>query len=278
MNIQGNELYAVLHSLNEAIVIIDETGMIKFFNRSAESIFGYLAHDILGENIKVIMPGDIAAKHDDYLNTYIKTGVARIMGLEGREFEAVRRNGSLLPIELCVNEIFLDGQRHFIGSIRDITLRKQLIKDYEKTSNRLESAQRIASLGNWEWNIKTGDLWWSNEIYSIFGISRGKFEATYDGFLKAVYPEDRDKVVAAVNDSVETKSKYAIQHRVLRPNGEVRLVQETGEITVDENNEPAFMLGTVQDITERTDLEMQLQQSQKLEVVGQLTGGISHDL
>jgi len=121
----------------------------------------------------------------------------------------------------------------------------------------LAEAQRIARLGNWDWNIATNELSWSDEIYRIFGLDSREFGATYDSFLAAVHPEDRDAVQEAVDRALYEKAPYSIEHRVVRPDGDIRFVRETAEVTFD-GDKPIRMIGTVQDITERREAQLEL--------------------
>lgn len=114
----------------------------------------------------------------------------------------------------------------------------------------LNDAQRIAHLGNWEWDIASGALFWSDEIYRIFGYEPDEFASTYDAFVEAIHPDDQELVTNAVGKALEDKSSYHIEHRVVRPDGQERFVKEMGELKLDENGEPKTMSGTVLDITE----------------------------
>lgn len=114
----------------------------------------------------------------------------------------------------------------------------------------LSEAQHIAHLGNWEWDIVQGTLAWSDEIYRIFGVTPQSFDATYDAFLACVHEADRQAVIDAVRQALERREEYAIDHRVVRPDGAVRVVHERGEVYFDEAGQPRRMLGTVQDVTE----------------------------
>ncbi len=146
----------------------------------------------------------------------------------------------------------------------------------EKTVTELAKAQRIAHLGNWEWNVVTNEVRWSDEIYRIIGLEPQEFEATFEAFLATVHPDDRPTVEAAVYKALNEKKPYAIDHRIVLRSGEVRFVHEQAEVTFDAGK-AIRMSGTVQDITERKRAEAQLQQAQKMEVIGNLTGGIAHD-
>lgn len=116
---------------------------------------------------------------------------------------------------------------------------------------RLANAQRIAHLGNWDWDIVGNDLHWSDEIYNIFGISKALFGASYEAFLGSVHPDDRDMVDTAVRDALGLGRPYSIDHRIVLPSGEVRMVHEQAEVIRDSSGNPIAMSGTVQDITER---------------------------
>ena len=124
---------------------------------------------------------------------------------------------------------------------------------------RSEQAQQVAGLGYWDWNISTGTLEWSDEIYRIFAIDPKKFDASYEAFLNAVHPEDRDKVTRAVTKSLEEDTPYSIDHRIVQPDGNIRTVHEQGAIDRDTAGNPTHMLGTVLDITEQKRAEKALQ-------------------
>jgi len=137
--------------------------------------------------------------------------------------------------------------------------RSTTMQELAESRTSLAKAQRIAHLGSWDWDIQGGGLSWSNEIYRIFGLNPQAFGATYEAFLNAVYPDDRDSVIEAVNRAVYEKAPYSIEHRVRRPDGEIRHVHEQGEVSYDPAGEPLSMSGTVLDITERKHIEAKVQ-------------------
>ena len=114
---------------------------------------------------------------------------------------------------------------------------------------RLKRAQALAQMGCWEWNIPTGELLWSDEIFNLFGLPVDAFGASYSAFLERVHPEDRALVEEAVRRAVEEGADYAIDHRIVRPDGEVRFVHEDGEVERDSMGAPVRMRGIVQDVT-----------------------------
>ena len=160
---------------------------------------------------------------------------------------------------------------------RDVTKRRQAEDALQKAKESLEinvqnrtaellakeaslaEAQRIAHLGNWDWNIHTNELFWSDEVYRVFGFRPQEFAATNDFFLKCVHPDDRKRVNEAVNRVLEKPdADYNIDHRVILPDGSERIVHERGEIILDPEGRPVRMIGTVHDITERKKLEREI--------------------
>ncbi len=142
-----------------------------------------------------------------------------------------------------------------MGVAEDITERKRAEEALLQTQKGLSEAQRIARLGNWDWDIRTNKLSWSDEIYRIFGLMPPEFGATYDAFLGSVHPEDREFVKKSVNEALYEGKNYDIDHRILLPDGSVRMVHEQAEVTFDDKGKPVRMIGTVQDITERKHVE-----------------------
>ena len=125
-------------------------------------------------------------------------------------------------------------------------------------SHSLNRAQSIAHLGNWEWDIKKGTLWWSDEIYRIFGLKPQAFQATYEAFLEYVHEDDREMLQEAVNLALTDNIPYHCMHRIVWLDGTVHYVLEEGFVERDENQNPIKMMGTVHDITERKKSEILL--------------------
>ncbi len=150
---------------------------------------------------------------------------------------------------------YRDADGNIIGVIGfsvDITERKKTEEDLRESERRLNRSQEIAHLGSWELDLKSNQLTWSDEVYRIFGLKPQQFGATYEAFLKAVHPEDREAVDTAYSISIrEGKNGYAIEHRVVRPDGEVRTVQEKCTNIRDKSGKIVRSIGMVQDITER---------------------------
>jgi PAS domain S-box-containing protein len=144
------------------------------------------------------------------------------------------------------------------ASIGTALSRKKAIKTLELSEQRYLLAQRAANIGSWDWDIKTGELTWSEKIEPMFGFKKGGFKGTYEAFLDCIHPDDREFVVKSVDDCVKHKKRYAIEHRIVWPNGNIRWVLERGDVIRDKNDNPQRMLGVVQDITNKKEMEEEL--------------------
>ncbi len=204
--------------------------------------------------------------------------------------QALASNGIVLPRDIAFKSIFLNSpktffqqyQQHIIYFVYGLIIllligvlffnwylyrSRRMIKKREeslaKISKSLNKAQTIAHLGNWEWDMETNDLWWSDEIYRIFGLMPQQFQPTYDGFFERVHPDDRERVQTALNDALANNTSYHVVHRVLRLDGTVLYVLEEGEIQNDDSGTPNKMSGTVYDITEQKNGQIRLEASEK---------------
>ena len=131
------ELGAVVDHVLDGIITIDEGGCIESFNAACVSIFGYRPDEVLGQNIKMLMPEPYHGEHDGYLHNYVATGRGTIIGTPGREAVARRKDGTVFPIEVSVSAFTLDGVRHFSGILRDITRTKQAEENRQRLLDRL---------------------------------------------------------------------------------------------------------------------------------------------
>lgn len=122
--------------------------------------------------------------------------------------------------------------------------------DFEKLANHFDRAQRMSNTGSWEWDIVTGDIIWSPQIFRIFGLSPNSFDPTYPAFLERVHPDDRTIVEHGVERAIDGVETYDVDHRILLPDGSVRIVHEQGEVEYAPDGRALRMLGAVADVTD----------------------------
>lgn len=151
-----------------------------------------------------------------------------------------------------------------IGTITDITERKESEETFRALANSLEEAQRIAQMGSWDLTIPTGELKWSAEVYRIFELDPHQFAATYENFLNTIHPDDRESVNLAYTRSLERQSDYEIVHRLLMSDGRIKWVRERCVSDFDEEGNALRSRGTVQDITDSYLKDLAIQASRDL--------------
>ncbi len=252
-----------MESAVDGILVIDADGIIQDFNPAAEKLFGYSANEAIGRNIRFLMPEPYRSQHDRYIKNHLTTGEKKIIGI-GREVTGLRKDGTIFPMDLAVSKMVIDGKIYFTGIMHDIKHLKHTELALRQSEERLKRSQEFANIGTWDWNIRTGELYWSEMIGPLFGYPTGTLETTYENFLNAVHPEDCQAVVDAVNDCIEKGTEYNIEHRVIWPDGTVHWMLEQGDVIRGENGVPQHMLGVVQDITQRKRAEEELERQKTL--------------
>ncbi|OIO71064.1 MAG: hypothetical protein COW19_00360 [Zetaproteobacteria bacterium CG12_big_fil_rev_8_21_14_0_65_55_1124] len=281
-----NRLRAVLETVQAGIVIIDpEAHRIVDVNPFAARMFGAPKESIIGaECHKFICPAERNQCPITDLDQTIDHSERAMLTATGERREIIK----------TVTKIQMGGRPHLLESFIDSTERKQsagkiqnlnqaleekvrqLLETREKLEQHrahleqevarqtagLTEAQRIAHLGNWEWDITNDTLSWSDEIYRIFGLEPQQFDANYEAFLSAVHPEDRQLLEDSLREALARQPTYSIEHRILQPDGTLRHVHEQAEVIRGKDGQPISMLGTVLDITERKQAEQALHDSE----------------
>ena len=139
-------LRSILATIPDAMIIIDEKGVILSFSAAAEKMFGYAEDEVVGENVSMLMPSPDRERHDGYLQNYLGTGVRKIIGI-GRVTTARHRDGNTFPIELSVGEAWVDGRRVFTGFIHDITQRQSAELRFHELQSELAHVGRLSEMG-----------------------------------------------------------------------------------------------------------------------------------
>ena len=233
------------------VSIADVSGRIIFANRKFSEISGYPLSGLIGQNHRLLKSGVHPASFYQEMWKAIAGGKVWQGEICNR-----KKDGGLYWVESTIVPLLdANGRPYQFISVRtDITQVKQ-------DEERLRNSQIYANIGTWDWDIQTGGLYWSERIAPLFGYPAGKLETTYDNFLKAIHPDDRQSVIDAVGACVEHGVSYNIEHRCVWPDGTVRWLLESGDVVRDVQGKPLHMLGVVQDITSRKHAEIALTES-----------------
>jgi two-component system, LuxR family, sensor kinase FixL len=139
-------LTSILDTVPDAMIVIDERGLMQSFSSAAERLFGYKSSEVIGKNIKILMPSPYRENHDGYIERYLRTGERRIIGI-GRVVVGERRDGSTFPMELAVGEMRSSNQRFFTGFIRDLTERQHTEARLQELQSELVHISRLTAMG-----------------------------------------------------------------------------------------------------------------------------------
>ncbi|MFO7866151.1 MAG: PAS domain S-box protein [Candidatus Aminicenantes bacterium] len=242
---------AIFHRTGTAKCLFSEDGVIQLANSQFIKLTGFNLSQLKGKKKWM----DFVFKEDrPKLESIIKLSQSKKSYLPWKEeFRMVDTCGTLKFLIGTFSMIPETGEHTL--SLADITGLKLVQEKFKESEKRLATAQRMARLGNWEWDIKSDRLAWSNEIYRIMEKNRENFSPSFQSFLEAVHPDDRGAVRRAVRNSFLKKAPYSIEHRIQTPGGKEKTLHERGDVIRDERGKPVRMVGTVQDITRRSQME-----------------------
>src|SRR4051794_6444069 len=178
------------------------------------------------------------------------------------EKEYLRKDGTRIPVLVGVTRLE-EAESLVLAFILDLSEFKRTEQELSQIKERLANAQRIAHLGNWDWVVADQQLFWSDEIYRIFGLLKGRDFPTGDKFLESVPAEDRAWVVRVHEEALKSGKPLEHEYRIRRCDGEMRWVREKAEIISNERGERVRISGTIQDITERKHAMEALQESER---------------
>ena len=244
---KSEKLYRMLvETMNDSLGIIDEEGIVTYVNDRLCSLLGYSRQELFDRPLTDFLD----PANQDLMNKQIN---ARRKGKhKSYEITWIRKDGVKVPTIISPQPIY-DSTGSFKGSfgvITDISEIKLSEEKLIKSEASLADAQRIAHLGNWKWDIANNEVFWSDEIYRIFGLVPHEFDPTYESILDCVHPEDRERVDRAVNDALNGEKRFSFDHRIVLPDGSECIIHTVGEVSIDKNEKPVQMIGTAQDITE----------------------------
>lgn len=150
--------------------------------------------------------------------------------------------------------------RSVAGVALDVTTRALGLRRLHQSERSLAHAQRIARIGNWEFDLRTGELHWSDQIFDIFGLTRSEFAGDISAFFSRVHPDDQQRLLDAQTRVLRGETPLDIRHRIVLPDGSVRIVHESGELERDADGQPRVLRGVVHDVTERHLADVRIEQ------------------
>lgn len=278
----GDQLSALLNAAADAMVLIDERGVVTRFNAAAERVFGYAAGDIVGHNVSMLMPQPYRREHDSYLERYQSTGDPHVMGV-GREVVAQRKDGSTFPIDLAIGEFRTSTGRGYVGIMRDISERKRYEEQLRQSNEELRLIFERAPTAIMITDLD-GHIFNANRACSeLFGYS---VEALSDTLhLDLVHPEDRRIALEHFGQLRSSGGSCQYEIRYLKADGSVMHALHYAAAATDAAGQPLMLVGEVIDRSalyqatrEAEDLRARLAHVGRIGTLGEMVSGIAHEV
>ena len=250
------EFKAIVDYSADAIISKTLDGKIVSWNRGAEKVFGYKAEEVIGKSNSLLIPPRLIQQELEKRDIIAKGEVIE-------HFETVRlhRDGRLMDISATFSPI-LDGKGKVVGYaniVRDITQKKQAERQHRETEERLTLATIHNGVGIWDWNIETLEMVWDDSMFALYHLNPEDFSGGVDTWEKCLHPDDKERCNLEIEAALADKMPFDTEFRVLWPNGQTRYIKAVAKVFRDEHGQALRMLGTNIDITERKQLEIELQ-------------------
>lgn len=252
----------LVENVNSVVLRWNKRGDISFINTYGKNFFGYRSRELIGKKVSILVPKQDSQGKD--LGKLVEDITEHPERYEENMNENIRRDGSRVWMSWTNRAIFdeMGALSEVLAIGTDITSIKQTEDDLRKSEMKLLQAQRLAGLGYWERDLKTNKIYWSDEVYRIFGLKPKQFGKTYQSFLACIHPNDRESVIKAANEPLkDPRNKIDTEYRVVRPDGSQRVVVERGEVIPSAGVSQSYLIGTVLDITEHRKMEDILRRS-----------------
>ncbi|MFB9354346.1 PAS domain-containing sensor histidine kinase [Sneathiella chinensis] len=250
-------LMEAIESISDAFIIFDNEDRVVAFNRQYAGLFEHV-DDILRPGVTF----EELIRHQATMSGYFQDEEASEEWIQKR-LEEHRQPGE--PRE----QVFPNGRIYRLSEFKtvsggvvalrtDITELREREQSIRQINQRLEEAQSVAHIGNWIHDYRTGTYEWSQETNRIMGYDGDNLETTYEVYLSRVHPDDMERMKSVVSWAAEKGENYQVEYRMIKPSGDVVHVLEIGQIHLDENGKPAFVNGTIQDVTAQHQVEAEL--------------------
>jgi len=262
--------------ITEADVLDEPDGpRIVYVNEAFERMSGYSRSEAIGRTPRMLQGPETDREQLDRIREALINKVP--IRCEVLNYS---KSGEPYWLELDITPLFDDFGTctHFVAVERDVTERKEQETALREAQERFQLISRATNDVIWDWDLTTNHVWWNDSITEVFGYSLSDLEPGPESWIRHIHPEDRDRVLAGIHEVIDgSEELWTEEYRYLRSDGQNVHVIDRGFVIRDGSGTAVRMVGSMLDITERMDMEQRLRESQKLETVGHLTGGVAHD-
>ena len=254
------ELQVILNTVVDGLLIINRKGIIQQINTSTTTIFGYEDSELIGKNVSCLMPERYSNNHDGYLEHYLQTGDAKVIGIGRDDIAGLRKNGQEFPMSLGVGQIEGGGKEMvFVGTVRDISKQVLAAKKLKQSEERFYLAAKGSSVGIWDRpDVNEITEYWSPQYYRLLGYEDGEIEATLTNFRGMLHEEDRERVFVLLEAHYKKHATFDIDFRLRTKKEGYRWFRGSGQASWDENGAASRMVGAIQDIHAQKTAELDI--------------------
>ena len=254
---------AILDTAINPILTIDGTGVVRSLNPAGEKTFGYASHELVGQNIRTLVPDNFVDAYNDYIAQFKQQG--RTGGGSGRELAGLREDGSIFPAHVSTAPMVLAGELCFVCVITDLTEQHGQRTELAAARDQLLLAAQTAELGIWSWNLADNALHWNARMFDIYEQPKTLLNngLNFDHWRTRVHAADIDATMHSLNAALEGNGDQLPLFRITLPAGEIRYIQSRIRVERDANGTPVMMTGINRDITDQHQLELRLREAKE---------------
>jgi diguanylate cyclase (GGDEF)-like protein/PAS domain S-box-containing protein len=251
---------ALVEFSEDPIIGLTLDGIVTDWNPAAERLYGYAEVEMLGQSIAALVPPELRGRTGNLLDQVRAGEVVRQL-----DTQRMAKDGRRIDVSISMAPI-RDAAGAIVGAAaftRDISMRIAAEERLRRREAQLAEAQRLAALGSWEWDVVTGEVTWSPELFRILGRDPDRFTASYEAFFDTIHPSDREGARAATHETLSSGAPLDYERRAVRPDGVERVIHVRGRAIADDAGKVIRLLGTVQDVTGLAHARERLEQANR---------------
>jgi diguanylate cyclase (GGDEF)-like protein/PAS domain S-box-containing protein len=279
----GSQLECFVRNAPDAMLVVDGQGRIVYANPGVISLFGYSAPELSGQSMDLLFPHSLGDEPSNRVAALLRPSGACAPG-SGIEVEGKCKGGAACELELSLTPLGPSHADHAVWTLRNVTERKREAERIARRERRFSEAQRIANIGNWEWDVGSDRHWWSDELYRMLEIDPADRDEFFDIFMGRLHPDDRERFRQSRDRVLSTGKTEVLNVRIVLPDGTQKVLQTQDDVAFDSEGRPARLSGTMQDITEREAAEARLilseqryQEAQRIAKIGNWEWNLATD-
>jgi two-component system sensor histidine kinase/response regulator len=254
---------AILDTAINPIITINGAGVVRSLNPAGEKTFGYESQELVGKNIRTLVPDNFVDAYNDYVAQFAQQG--RRGSGSGRELAGLRKDGSVFPAHVSTAPTVVAGEVCFVCVITDLTEQHEHRTELATARDQLLLAAQTAGLGIWSWNLADNALHWNARMFEIYEQPRTLLGngLTFDHWRTRVHAADIDATMDSLNAAIEGNGDELPLFRITVAGGRIRYIQTRIRIERDANGTPVVMTGINRDITDQHQVELRLREAKE---------------